>query len=131
MKDGKEMDTKAKVILSVIIAIFVAHSLSLNFTQDDAFISYRYVKNFINGHGLVFNPGERVEGYTNFLWIIILSIFAKFGLDIIVVSKILGIASGCVVLFLLYKISVLLFQTRNRWANSAKGKISLPRDWFF
>lgn len=125
------MDTKAKVILSVIIAIFVAHSLSLNFTQDDAFISYRYVKNFINGHGLVFNPGERVEGYTNFLWIIILSIFAKFGLDIIVVSKILGIASGCVVLFLLYKISVLLFQTRNRWANSAKGKISLPRDWFF
>jgi tetratricopeptide (TPR) repeat protein len=134
------MDTKAKVILLVIIAIFVAHSLSLNFTQDDAFISYRYVKNFINGHGLVFNPGERVEGYTNFLWIILLSIFAKFGLDIIVVSKILGIGSGCIALFLLYKISALFFQTRNRWANSAKGmnqmvytkgKISLPQDWFF
>jgi hypothetical protein len=76
------MDIKAKVILSVIVAIFVVHSLSLNFTQDNAFISYRYVKNFINGHDLVFNPGERVEGYTNFLWIILLSIFAKFGLDI-------------------------------------------------
>jgi hypothetical protein len=29
------MDIKAKVILSVIVAIFVIHSLSLNFTQDD------------------------------------------------------------------------------------------------
>ena len=134
------MDIKAKVILSVIVAIFVVHSLSLNFTQDNVFISYRYVKNFINGQGLVFNPGERVEGYTNFLWIILLSIFAKFGLDIEVVSKILGICSGCVALFLLYKISALLFQTNNRWANSAKGKnqmvhtkgtMNLLQGWFF
>jgi tetratricopeptide (TPR) repeat protein len=118
------MDIKAKVILLVIIAIFVVHSLSLNFTQDDAFISYRYVKNFVNGHGLVFNPGEKVEGYTNFLWIILLSIFARFGLDIIVVSKILGIASGCITLFLLYKISVLVFQKENRSTSS-------PQSWFF
>jgi arabinofuranosyltransferase len=140
LKDGKEMDIKVKLILLVIVSIFVVHSLSLNFTQDDAFISYRYVKNLINGHGLVFNPGERVEGYTNFLWIIILSIFAKFGLDIMVVSKILGIGSGCMALFLLYKISALLFQTNNRWANSAKGEnqmvytkgtVSIPQGWFF
>ena len=26
--------------------------------------------NLIEGHGLVFNPGERVEGYTNFLWVL-------------------------------------------------------------
>ncbi len=88
---------------------------------------------------MVFNPGERVEGYTNFLWIFLLSVFAKFGLNIIVVSKILGICSGCVALFLLYKISALFFQTRNRSANLAKGKnqmvhtkgeISLPQGWF-
>jgi len=35
---------------------------------DDAYISFRYVRNFVEGRGLVFNPGERVEGYTNFLW---------------------------------------------------------------
>ena len=35
---------------------------------DDAFISFRYARNLLDGHGLVFNPGERVEGYTNFLW---------------------------------------------------------------
>ena len=40
------------------------------FLCDDAFISFRYVRNLIEGHGLVFNPGERVEGYTNFPWVL-------------------------------------------------------------
>ena len=40
------------------------------FITDDAFISFRYVRNLLDGHGLVFNPGEYVEGYTNFLWVI-------------------------------------------------------------
>jgi arabinofuranosyltransferase len=101
-----------KIILVLIIAIFVVHALSLNFTQDDAFISYRYVKNFINGHGLVFNPKERVEGYTNFLWIIILSIFARLGLDMIIVSKVLGVSAGAATLFLSYQISLGIFRKK-------------------
>src|SRR5215210_3450510 len=40
--------------------------------SDDAFISYRYALNLIAGHGLVFNPGERVEGYTNLLYVLLL-----------------------------------------------------------
>jgi hypothetical protein len=36
---------------------------------DDAMISMRYARNLVEGHGLVWNPGEvPVEGYTNFLW---------------------------------------------------------------
>lgn len=35
---------------------------------DDAYISFRYAQNARRGYGLVFNPGERVEGFTNFLW---------------------------------------------------------------
>ncbi len=35
---------------------------------DDAYITFRYARNLVEGHGLVFNAGERVEGYTNFLW---------------------------------------------------------------
>ena len=40
------------------------------FLCDDAFISFRYVRNLLDGHGLVFNPGEHVEGYSNFLWVL-------------------------------------------------------------
>lgn len=41
---------------------------------EDAFIFFRYVDNFINGHGLVFNIGERVEGFTAPLWVFLLSV---------------------------------------------------------
>ena len=67
----REISFKEVVLLLLILAAFVIHSIVLDFTQDDAYISYRYVENFIEGHGLVFNIGERVEGYTNFLWMMI------------------------------------------------------------
>jgi len=35
------------------------------FTVDDAYISARYARNLVRGYGLVYNPGERVMGYTN------------------------------------------------------------------
>jgi len=51
------------------------------FLCDDAFISFRYVRNLLSGHGLVFNPGEYVEGYTNFLWVLELAaIWGIFGI---------------------------------------------------
>ena len=51
------------------------------FITDDAFISFRYVRNLLDGHGLVFNPGEYVEGYTNFLWVVELAaIWRLFGI---------------------------------------------------
>lgn len=40
--------------------------------SDDAYISYRYALNLLAGHGLVFNPGERVEGYTNLLYVLLM-----------------------------------------------------------
>jgi tetratricopeptide (TPR) repeat protein len=114
-------NVKAYLVLALIIAAFVAHSVSLSFTQDDAFISYRYVRNFLAGEGLVFNPGERVEGYTNFLWIIILAAITKLGGDMILASKILGVASGCAALILLYMLSVVLLRAMPALKDSGKG----------
>lgn len=51
------------------------------FLCDDAFISFRYARNLVEGQGLVFNAGERVEGYTNLLWVLELAALWKvFGL---------------------------------------------------
>ena len=51
------------------------------FVCDDAFISFRYARNLLEGHGLVFNPGEYVEGYSNFLWVLELAaLWGAFGL---------------------------------------------------
>ena len=51
------------------------------FLTDDAFISFRYARNLLEGNGLVFNVGERVEGYSNFLWVLELAaLWGAFGL---------------------------------------------------
>jgi hypothetical protein len=43
---------------------------------DDAMISMRYARNLADGFGLVWNPeGERVEGYTNPLWVTFMALF--------------------------------------------------------
>ncbi len=39
---------------------------------DDALISFRYLHQAIHGHGLVFDRGERVQGFTHPLWILLL-----------------------------------------------------------
>lgn len=39
-------------------------------TCDDAFIVFRYARNLVDGLGLVFNAGERVEGFTDLLWVL-------------------------------------------------------------
>jgi hypothetical protein len=41
---------------------------------DDSMISMRFAHNFSRGLGLVWNPGEHVEGYTNFLYTIIMAV---------------------------------------------------------
>lgn len=41
--------------------------------SDDAYISYRYARNLASGMGLTFNPGERVEGYSNLLYVLLLA----------------------------------------------------------
>jgi len=38
---------------------------------DDAYISYRYAANLVDGNGLVFNKSEKVEGYSNFLYVLL------------------------------------------------------------
>ncbi|HEX6850627.1 MAG TPA: tetratricopeptide repeat protein [Candidatus Polarisedimenticolaceae bacterium] len=63
-----------RLLLAATLALALAHALVYRFLCDDAFISFRYARNLADGFGLVFNPGfERVEGYTNFLWVVILA----------------------------------------------------------
>lgn len=62
---------------------------------DDSYITFRFVDMFVQGHGWRFNPdGPRVEGFTNFLWAVFLVIPHMLGMDLMFVSKIMGMASG-------------------------------------
>src|SRR3989442_14592594 len=75
---------------------------------DDAYIVYRYASNLAHGQGFVFNPGERVEGVTCFLWTLLLAPWAAAGLRLPVVAPVLTAAAGCAVVLLLPFVSARL-----------------------
>jgi len=67
------------LLASLVLLAF--HARIYAFLTDDAFISFRYARNLSHGFGLVFNPGlERVEGYSNFLWVLLVAGFEMLGL---------------------------------------------------
>ena len=55
------------VVLFATVVLGVAWAWRLRSLCDDSFISFRYARNLAFGHGLVFNPGERVEGTERFV----------------------------------------------------------------
>jgi hypothetical protein len=66
------------VLVTVLVAsaIFVTQFVMLPpFEVEDAWIGFSYAKNLANGHGFVFGHDGRVEGYSNFLWIVLLTPF--------------------------------------------------------
>ena len=88
-------------IILFSLLFLLAYSLYIQpWIFDDAFICFRYAENLNNGNGLVYNIGERVEGYTSFLWVMLMAIGEFAGFDIILFSIIIGIifAFGCIIL---------------------------------
>lgn len=54
---------------------------ALEFRVDDAYITFSFSKNLGTGHGPVFSHGLRVEGYSNFLWMVVVAIRYVFRTD--------------------------------------------------
>lgn len=60
---------------------------------DDDYISYRYARNLARGFGLVYQAGERVEGFTNPLWVLIHAAGLALGTLPAVLTRWLGLGS--------------------------------------
>ncbi len=89
----------------LITLAFLAHTLFYFFALgtdavDDAYISFRYAQNAIRGAGLFFNPGERVEGFTNFLWTTLMIPLEGARVDVGRASMVLGVLFGLATLWL-------------------------------
>jgi arabinofuranosyltransferase len=80
----------AGLLAAAVVLIAVARSF-LPFVADDSLISLRYAERLRDGHGLTWTDGERVEGYSNFLWIVALALASFPGRDVLAVSRVLGI----------------------------------------
>lgn len=73
-------------------------------TCDDSYITFRYVERFLEGKGITFNDGDRVEGFSHPSWFFIL-VFFKFILpfNLEFLSKVLGFLFSIILIFYLMK----------------------------
>lgn len=76
------------------------------FTADDAYITLRYARSMAAGKGLMWNPGDfPVEGYSNFLYVLIGAASFKLGWDPVLTVKLVGVASLLLTCLLTYVIA--------------------------
>jgi hypothetical protein len=101
------------LLLALTAWLFAENVHRYYFLGDDAFISFRYANHLVQGTGLVWNPGERVEGYTNFLWVLLMALSIRLGLEPELVSNAIGIASGLGVIAALVVFSARITSWRN------------------
>ncbi len=124
MKDQDPVLTRGGAYLfalgcALLMGLYIWHSLGVGYSSDDGFIAFQYVRNLVNGAGLVYNAGERVEGYNNFLWIILLAFASK----VLPAIKLLHIASALGILF--GALTILLVCRFSRMVRKEAGIFSL------
>ena len=102
------------ILLVLAISTYLILAFSFHwFIVDDVYISLRYARNLAEGYGLVFNTDKSnvVEGYSNFLWVIMESVLFLFRMktdEILKVISAVGVLFGAACIVLIYKITHLL-----------------------
>jgi hypothetical protein len=87
--------------LLLAVACFVALEIDQvrrigDFRVDDAYITFSFSKNLASGHGPVYSHDLRVEGYSNFLWMVLVAGTHALGLDLYLGARLL--AFSCLLL---------------------------------
>ena len=130
----------AVMATSVLVgAVMIVHSSTVAIDGhrhfalfDDAMITMRYADNLVAGRGLVWNPGERVEGFSSSLWVFVLAAFvALFGRDGAVAGvQIFGLVLVLADLFLVARITGRLLDGRKGRDVGALGAVFLTLTFY-
>lgn len=86
--------TAAAVLPALVLVAFQA-AWPWPFFSDDSFISLRYSDRLLNGFGLTWSNDsagvpERVEGYSNLLWVVLTSGLGALGIELVTAARMLG-----------------------------------------
>ena len=100
-----ENHVKTRLVWALALSIFAAEAmLFVHWIPDDAFISFRYAANLAAGNGMVFNPGERVEGMSNPLWTALLGAATRAGLDTVRTAVTLSLACSLAAIVMTFRL---------------------------
>ncbi|HTM19955.1 MAG TPA: hypothetical protein VL172_05595 [Kofleriaceae bacterium] len=111
--------------LGACALVLVVHSLAYNFVTDDAYISFVYARNLAEHGQLTFNLGDAVEGYTNFLWTVLLAVSMKLGISPEVGSRLFGTGFALGTLYVVKRIGEVLGKGPSLWDHLAPALLAL------
>ncbi|MHC4846574.1 MAG: hypothetical protein ACYTCU_10495, partial [Planctomycetota bacterium] len=106
---GPERRALPRLLLWLIVAAAAAISwfvVAQRYWLDDSFITFRYFKNLFDGHGIAYNPGEFVEGYTNFLWGVVAWIGMHLGAEPMDFTQWVSLLAQALTLLVVYRIGL-------------------------
>ena len=91
-----------RYVRASLLLLFTYVFLANAWIGDDAYITLRTVWNFVHGYGLNFNPDERVQAYTDPLWMFVVSavhlVTGEFFFTVTAISWAFNVAAGAVLL---------------------------------
>ncbi|NVB39612.1 hypothetical protein G6O69_17350 [Pseudenhygromyxa sp. WMMC2535] len=97
-----------------VVAYAVDGAIEVASCFDDAYISLRYADNLAHGRGLVWNAGERVEGYSNFLWtVMIAGLIRVTDLQAPVIAVVMALVAYASNLLVIWRISLKIAPPRD------------------
>ena len=77
---------------------------------DDGFIAHRYAANLVRGHGLVFTAGQRVEGFSDLSWILLMTIPQLLGWRPELFALTVGVLCGIAAFVVAYRTATSYFR---------------------
>lgn len=100
----------AKVVRAAVICLIAAVAalhVAYYFPRvvDDLFISLRYAENLAEGKGAVYNIGEKVEGYSSPIWMLLQALGLRLGFEGVLFTKLLGVASFALLFVGLHRVA--------------------------
>jgi arabinofuranosyltransferase len=99
-------------VVALAAIVFVVHAHSIDAICDDAFISLRYARNLVD-HGVAeYNLGERVEGYSSPLWMLLSTVPLALGVSAFKALSILGYVGGVALIAAVWRLWTTVAPTR-------------------
>lgn len=80
----------AFLVAAGTLAVFLHQRAYGPFFTDDGFISLRYTQRLLEGKGLTWTDNERVEGYSNLLWVLLCALPGLFGANLVAGARAMG-----------------------------------------
>ncbi len=93
------------IVLGAVCAVLILRVLRSAWVIDDAYITFRVLDNFVGGFGLRWNVDERVQVFTNPLWLFVHVPFYWFSRNVFLIT--IGISAVCTLATVLLLLRVL------------------------